>query len=132
MAVTETVNPFETIGFSWQAARPGNWIYHCHYATHLSTLVELDTENGVMDESMLNHHASDRPHQMFGLVLGITIAPKGLAAASPTVAGELELQFGPPPPPPPPPGTPPPPPPPPGAPPPPVPPPTITVAVHVR
>ena len=77
MAVTEVINPFATMSLSWVAARAGNWIFHCHYATHLSTLVSLDTEKGDMDESMLSHHASDRPHQMYGLVMGITVAPKG-------------------------------------------------------
>lgn len=77
MAVTEVLQPFATMSLSWYAARPGNWIYHCHYATHLSNLVALDTENGSLDPSMLAHHMSDRPHQMFGLVMGITIAPKG-------------------------------------------------------
>ena len=80
MAVTEVLQPFATMSLSWYAARPGNWIYHCHYATHLSTLVALDTENGMLDSSMLAHHMSDRPHQMFGLVMGITIAPKGTNA----------------------------------------------------
>ena len=51
MAVTEMINPFETMSLSWLPDRPGNWIYHCHYATHLSTLVSLDTEKGELDES---------------------------------------------------------------------------------
>ncbi len=83
MAVTEIMLPFQTGELSWLADRPGNWIYHCHYATHLSDLVSLDTESGVMDSSQLVHHGSDRPHQMFGLVLGISIAPKGTQAAAP-------------------------------------------------
>jgi FtsP/CotA-like multicopper oxidase with cupredoxin domain len=82
MAVTEVVDPFQTLSLAWQADRPGNWIFHCHYATHLSTLVELDTEDGDMDPSMPSHHPSDRPHQMFGLVMGIAISPKGAVAAS--------------------------------------------------
>ena len=77
MAVTELMPPFTTLSLAWQATRPGNWIYHCHYATHISSLVELDTENGMLDSALLGHHMSDRPHQMFGLVLGISIAPKG-------------------------------------------------------
>ncbi len=82
MAVTEIINPFETMSLSWYADRPGNWIYHCHYATHLSSLVALDTKDGSLDETMLKGHMSDRPHQMFGLVMGISIAPKGTIAAS--------------------------------------------------
>jgi FtsP/CotA-like multicopper oxidase with cupredoxin domain len=77
MAVTEIMQPFQTMSLSWYAERPGNWIYHCHYATHLSNLVALDTENGKLDASMLSHHMSDRPHQMFGLVMGISVVPKG-------------------------------------------------------
>lgn len=77
MGVTEILHPFGTMSLSWLADRPGNWIYHCHYATHLSKLVALDTENGMLDAGMLDHHMSDRPHQMFGLVMGISIAPKG-------------------------------------------------------
>ena len=81
MAVTEVVAPFQTMSLAWKAERPGNWIYHCHYAVHLSDLVSLDTEKGSLDSAMLAHHGSDRPHQMFGLVMGITVAPKGTVAA---------------------------------------------------
>jgi len=82
MGVTETINPFATMAISWRAERPGNWIYHCHYATHISGLAALDTDKGMLDESMLEHHASDRPHQMYGLVLGIRVAPRGPLARS--------------------------------------------------
>jgi manganese oxidase len=91
MGVTEVLQPFGTMSLSWAADRPGNWIYHCHYATHLSKLVELDTENGVLDADMLNHHMSDRPHQMFGLVMGISIAPKGASVVSTETPRALRL-----------------------------------------
>lgn len=80
MAVTEVIQPFATMSLSWYADRPGNWIYHCHYALHLSHLVALDTKEGLLDSAMLAHHMSDRPHQMFGLVMGISIAPRGANA----------------------------------------------------
>jgi FtsP/CotA-like multicopper oxidase with cupredoxin domain len=82
MAVTEVVGPFQSMSLAWKAERPGNWIFHCHYAAHLSDLAELDTEKGMLDESMLAHHSSDRPHQMYGLVMGISVAPKGPAVAA--------------------------------------------------
>jgi FtsP/CotA-like multicopper oxidase with cupredoxin domain len=84
MGVTEVMTPFRTISIAWKAERPGNWIFHCHYATHLSDLASLDTEKGSHDSTMTGHHTSDRPHQMYGLVMGISIAPKGPAA---TVSG---------------------------------------------
>jgi manganese oxidase len=80
MGVTEVMTPFQTLAIAWKADRPGNWIYHCHYAVHLSGLVALDTEDGGLDTTMLAHHGSDRPHQMFGLVMGISVAPKGAPA----------------------------------------------------
>ena len=80
MAVTEVLPPYQTMSVAWLADRPGNWIYHCHYAVHLSDLVSLDTQEGTLDSTMLGHHMSDRPHQMFGLVMGISVAPKGTVA----------------------------------------------------
>ena len=82
MAVTEILNPLETMSLAWKAARPGNWIFHCHYATHLSKLVALDTKEGDMDMAGMSHHMSDKPHQMFGLVMGISIKPSGTVARS--------------------------------------------------
>jgi FtsP/CotA-like multicopper oxidase with cupredoxin domain len=76
MGVTEIVNPFETATLAWEASRPGNWIFHCHFAAHLA-LTPLDMERGVLDQSSVEHHMSDRPHQMYGLVLGISVAPHG-------------------------------------------------------
>ncbi|HEX8946210.1 MAG TPA: multicopper oxidase domain-containing protein [Gemmatimonadaceae bacterium] len=82
LGVTEVISPFQTMSFSWKPTQPGNWIYHCHYADHLSQIAELDTDKGMLDESMLSHHMSDRPHQMFGLVLGIHVTPHGTAVHS--------------------------------------------------
>ena len=46
LAVTEVLNPFQTMTLSWMPDRPGNWIYHCHYAVHLSRYVALDSKGG--------------------------------------------------------------------------------------
>jgi len=91
MEVTEIMNPNTTIAMSWLAERPGNWIYHCHYATHLSSLASLDTDRGMLDEAMLGHHMSDRPHQMYGLVLGIRVEPRGKVARSTETPRALRL-----------------------------------------
>jgi FtsP/CotA-like multicopper oxidase with cupredoxin domain len=91
MAVTEIVTPGTTMAIAWKAARPGNWIFHCHYATHLSSTVALDTDNGTLDGAMLDHHMSDRPHQMYGLVMGIRVAPRGTQASAPAGARPIRL-----------------------------------------
>jgi FtsP/CotA-like multicopper oxidase with cupredoxin domain len=81
MAVTEVMGGFQTMSMEWKAERAGNWIYHCHYATHLSSLVALDTDMGDHDMSTEGQHPSDRPHQMYGLVMGIRVAPSKTGVA---------------------------------------------------
>ena len=85
MAVTEMVDPFHAVELSWKAERPGNWVFHCHYAIHISDFVTLDTKNGKLNTDAQMHHETNAPHQMYGLVMGISVAPKGqqLAAAAP-------------------------------------------------
>jgi len=78
LAVTELINPGETAATAWSPTRPGNWIFHCHFAGHLSHLVALDTDRGIR-ASTHETHDSDAPHQMSGLVLGIHVEPSGSA-----------------------------------------------------
>ncbi len=75
MAVTEIVDPGQTMMMSWLPTRAGNWIFHCHFAGHLSHHVAMDTEKGVAKPENDAHHMSDAPHQMYGLVMGIRVAP---------------------------------------------------------
>jgi FtsP/CotA-like multicopper oxidase with cupredoxin domain len=77
MAVTEMIRPLQSVELSWKAERPGNWVFHCHYALHVSDFVTLDTKNGVLQVANQMHHESNAPHQMYGLVMGINITPKG-------------------------------------------------------
>ena len=77
MAVTEVLNSFEGVELSWKADRPGNWVFHCHYAIHISDFVTLDMKNGALDAAEQSHHQANAPHQMHGLVMGITVTPKG-------------------------------------------------------
>lgn len=81
LAVTEIIAPGQTMTLAWSPTRPGNWIYHCHFIGHVSHHAALDTDRGTLDEAALAHHQTDRPHQMYGLVLGIRVAPKGSAVA---------------------------------------------------
>jgi len=98
-AVTEVLPPGGTMALAWSPNRGGNWIFHCHFAGHISHLVSLGTENGqpIAGPSEQAHdgehahggsgngHAHVAPHQahqMAGLVLGIRVAPRGVAAAA--------------------------------------------------
>jgi manganese oxidase len=91
MEVTQVLQPFHTMMLAWRADRAGNWVYHCHYSAHISSLVSLDAEGGDLDSAMLSHHMSDRPHQMFGLVMGITVEPRGVPAKAPGDERKLRL-----------------------------------------
>jgi FtsP/CotA-like multicopper oxidase with cupredoxin domain len=82
LAVTESIGIFQTMSLAWSPNRPGNWIYHCHFIGHVSHLASLDTERGEMNHDGVSQHGSDRPHQMFGLVLGIRVAPRGQVTVS--------------------------------------------------
>jgi FtsP/CotA-like multicopper oxidase with cupredoxin domain len=82
LGVTEVLNPFTTVSLAWVPDRAGNWIYHCHFAEHISGLVSLDGERTQAGDDMdRSHHGSDMQHQMAGLVLGLRVAPKGPPAA---------------------------------------------------
>ncbi|HSE65539.1 MAG TPA: multicopper oxidase domain-containing protein [Gemmatimonadales bacterium] len=91
MTVTEIVGPGQTMDMTWSPNRPGNWIFHCHFAGHLSYHVSMDTYEGVPHPEMEHNHMSDAPHQMYGLVLGIRVAPSGPVAAAPKPARTIRL-----------------------------------------
>ena len=105
-AVTEVVPPGGTMALAWSPTRPGNWVFHCHFVSHISPLVSIGTQRGVPTAPMAmsdmpgsgddaseptehSHHdgAGGYPqHTMSGLVLGIRVAPRGTAAVKPTRA----------------------------------------------
>ena len=81
MVVTQLMTPFSTMSMSWSPDRPGNWLFHCHFALHL----QPDSLSA----------AADDPHEqdMVGLVLGVNVAgrPGVRAAGQPTAVRHLRL-----------------------------------------
>ncbi|HEX6616272.1 MAG TPA: multicopper oxidase domain-containing protein [Gemmatimonadales bacterium] len=78
--VTELMPPGGTMTLRWVPVRPGNWVFHCHFAFHVSDALYLAP-----------HHSAADPmrHRMAGLVLGLHVRPRPTvtyAAARP--AGE--------------------------------------------
>jgi FtsP/CotA-like multicopper oxidase with cupredoxin domain len=69
-AVTEWIPPGGTMTIRWVPTRPGNWLYHCHIATHISDATRV----GPAVHSSTSHvrHAEGA---MAGLVLGVHVAP---------------------------------------------------------
>jgi hypothetical protein len=71
--VTQRMSNFSSMSITWVPERPGDWLFHCHFAIHL-------------------HPPSYNPHEiagdhaltgMTGLVIGIIVKPRG---SSQTVA----------------------------------------------
>ncbi len=92
LAVTELVDPGQTASVTWSPSKPGNWIFHCHVASHVSHIVDLDTDGGTRAPDPHAAHGGESPHQMAGLVIGIHVRPNGdPAAAGEEIARPLRL-----------------------------------------
>ncbi len=73
--VTELMLPGSTMAMSWVAARPGNWLFHCHFAFHVSHYLSLEKVPDPVDPGAAN--AVDHSvHGMMGLVLGMQVRPR--------------------------------------------------------
>lgn len=65
--VTQNMPPQSTMTMKWVAARPGNWLFHCHLSFHVTPDIRLP---GAAELDKPNQS----PH-MYGLVIGIQIKP---------------------------------------------------------
>jgi len=81
IAVTEYLLPGQTMAMSWSPNRSGNWIFHCHFAGHISPREALEADRTTMRATPMDHETS----HMRGLVLGISVKPRGAV----TPAGEV-------------------------------------------
>jgi FtsP/CotA-like multicopper oxidase with cupredoxin domain len=93
LVVTEVMPPGRAAIMTWQAGRPGNWLFHCHILFHV--MPELRAP----PEVVLYPEYADLPHDqhMSGLVLGIHAASAPVVAAAPAAAREprrLSLVVG--------------------------------------
>lgn len=77
LAVTEVVMPGQTMGLTWAPVRAGNWVFHCHFASHITAVALLESDRR-MPTGPMAAHTSMHDH-MGGLVIGIHVKPKGRA-----------------------------------------------------
>jgi FtsP/CotA-like multicopper oxidase with cupredoxin domain len=75
--VTELMLPGGTMAVQWAPSQPGNWVFHCHFAFHVSNELHL-APHPAPDTAQRGHAAA---HAMAGLVLGVRVHP---AVAAPT------------------------------------------------
>ena len=74
--VTELMLPGSTMSLSWVAERAGNWLFHCHFAFHVSHFLSLELVPDPADPGApgaVDHSV----HGMTGLVLGLEVKPTG-------------------------------------------------------
>jgi FtsP/CotA-like multicopper oxidase with cupredoxin domain len=69
-----------TMSISWVPTTPGNWVFHCHFASHVGEHVSLHGSPDphlVKNSSGEGHAAHDAKggHQMRGLVIGLHVTP---------------------------------------------------------
>lgn len=81
LVVTQLMSPLSGMSMTWSPDRPGNWLFHCHFAAHL----QPDSISA----------APDDPHmrEMVGLVLGVNAAsrPGVQVAGEPIATRHLRL-----------------------------------------
>ena len=114
--VTEVVLPGTTMSMSWSPVRSGNWIFHCHFASHITDparfemdrrmparplssrdgglvrTASLSREPMVAGESHASHDAM-KGHAMSGLVMGIRVRPRGPATDYGPVRRRIQLEV---------------------------------------
>ena len=80
LTVTELMTPGETMSMTWAPTRSGNWIFHCHLASHIATEQALESDRVMPKPGAMKHDdmpGHDPLKHMSGLVLGIRVAPRG-------------------------------------------------------
>lgn len=82
LAVTEILDAGRTMAIAWSPERPGNWIFHCHMARHMTPGAAFSRPPG-LSTTIHSAHASrsaTHTHSMARLVLGIQVKPRAVAA----------------------------------------------------
>ncbi|MGZ8490726.1 MAG: multicopper oxidase domain-containing protein [Gemmatirosa sp.] len=75
LAVTELMLPGSTMAMEWVPQAAGNWLFHCHFAFHVSHYLSFAKVADLADPGApdaVSHHAN----AMRGLVLGLTVRPR--------------------------------------------------------
>jgi len=82
MAVTERLDPGETVTLRWVADRPGGWVYHCHNSYHVvpNPTPGQYADGAARDHDLLTGHHGHDPNRhvveaMGGLMMGLYVRP---------------------------------------------------------
>jgi len=91
LVATEVMLPGGTMAARWSPSRPGNWVFHCHFAFHISHFLSLSEPHNAAGGQP--DGAAHSVHRMAGLVLGLHVLPgaEGRRAAPAREARKLKL-----------------------------------------
>ncbi|CAN5344350.1 hypothetical protein BH18GEM1_BH18GEM1_11600 [soil metagenome] len=96
LVATELMLPGSTMAVRWVPERPGNWVFHCHFAFHVSDALILP----LVAEATHGHKpvpggstGGAAPHPMAGLVLGLHVLPAPGSTSSAPAASPRELRL---------------------------------------
>ena len=89
LAVTELLNPAQTMTVTWVAERPGNWLMHCHMALHMGPELRLGNRPPAHEMHTRNHTLD----VMSGLVTGWRVLPKGPVPVRDDVVNYRKLRL---------------------------------------
>lgn len=70
LVVTDFVPPGHSMSLAFQPHEPGNWVFHCHFATHVNAVSSADTTYRHVERT--RGYTPDGRH-MGGLVLAFTV-----------------------------------------------------------
>jgi len=93
LAVTELLPAGRTMDMTWAPLRSGNWILHCHFASHMtrSELFESDRRMPASTAMSAMPHDDQHMKHMAALVIGIRVKPRGPQEAVRPVSQQLRL-----------------------------------------
>ena len=90
--VTHLMMEGETMKMQWIPERAGNWVFHCHFAFHVSHWLALPRDSAHADHSTSTNvipallKSAQPAHSMAGLVLGMSVRPGPKRPAAPLVS----------------------------------------------
>lgn len=84
MVVTNVVRAGEWISLTWSPEREGNWLFHCHFVSHMTPDQRLARMAGASRAATgsAGPHMGHAMESMAGLILGVTVRPRGRAVAT--------------------------------------------------
>ena len=80
--VTELMTAGSTMSMQWTPNRPGNWVFHCHFAGHMTSIEGLNKDRRHPGKVVHEKGSHDSHGYMAGLVMQINVKPNGAMKAS--------------------------------------------------